>query len=79
MKKILKDLRLGIHYHYPICCIVHYCIDRLRGKLPGRERCKILRRNDNSFYIPCIIHSFNNSCITILDEDLNLIDISRYI
>ena len=78
-RKAVKHFKLGIKYHYPICCILHFCIDSLMGKLPGKERRKILKRKDNSFYVPCVIHSLSDGCIVTMDKDLNLIDISDYI
>ena len=53
---IIQDFRNGIHDKFPICCIIHYCLDRLLGRLPATRREIALKTKDGMTYVPCFFH-----------------------
>ncbi len=53
-KRILKavnDLIAGIRYHYPICCVLNFCLDTLLDR-PSAQ----LRYSDRTDYVECFLH-----------------------
>jgi hypothetical protein len=52
-KRILKainDFIAGIHYGYPLCCVLNFCIDTLLNR-----PCAQLRYSDKE-YVECFMH-----------------------
>jgi hypothetical protein len=41
----------GIHFKFPICCALAFCVDSLLGR-PSAQ----LRWNDTTDYVPCAVH-----------------------
>lgn len=54
LKRILKagtDLVAGLRYHYPICCVINYCIDTILDR-PSAQ----LRWSSRANYVECAWH-----------------------
>jgi len=53
----LRHLRLGLHYGYPLCCILQFSISRALGihKLQGLRRGGV-RLGPTKVYVPCSYH-----------------------
>jgi hypothetical protein len=49
--KSIKDLKNGIKYHYPICCILNFCTDTILNR-PSHP----LRYTESTNYVVCTIH-----------------------
>lgn len=49
--KAAKDFFAGIHYGYPSCCIVNFCMDVLLDR-PAAQ----LRWSDKTDYVECFLH-----------------------
>jgi len=48
IKGAIEDFIVGIKDGYPICCIIHFCIDNILGLFPG-----ITRYSDRTEYVEC--------------------------
>lgn len=74
----MRDLRLGLGYGFPLCCIAHFCLDNLLfGKYSwsavwrgGIER----RRKDGSkkVYVPCIVCKHTQPDVQVYPEEQRL-------
>ena len=51
MLKAVNDLIAGIHYRYPICCTVNFCMDTLLDR-PSAQ----LRYSEKTDYVECFAH-----------------------
>lgn len=53
----LKDLRWGIYYGYPMCCVLQFCFQRATGIRPkqGLDRGGV-RIAEGRVYVPCSYH-----------------------
>jgi hypothetical protein len=47
----IRDLKNGIQSHYPICCVLNYCIDKILNRPAA-----LLRFQDSFEYVVCFIH-----------------------
>jgi hypothetical protein len=50
IRKAIIDLIAGFNYHYPICCVLNFCLDTLLNR-----PCAQLRYSDNE-YVECFLH-----------------------
>lgn len=55
LRQAANDLLTGLREHYPLCCVLNYCLDRLLGVPSGISRGGI---NDPVVgeYVPCHFH-----------------------
>ena len=51
-KGFLIDLREGIRYKYPLCCILQFCFDTLLTRIDQRT----LRHISGLGHVPCSLH-----------------------
>lgn len=51
-KQALIDLRDGLLSGYPVCCILHYCLD----SLIGNKYATVIRYVKGLEYAPCRLH-----------------------
>jgi len=49
--KAMQDFYAGIKYHYPVCCILNFCIDGVLDR-PSAQ----LRWSDETEYVECFLH-----------------------
>ena len=72
---LFHDLKVGIVNRYPLCCIIHYCLDvLLKCSRPAVKRGVLI--NGNHVYVPCILHK--KQSIPICDCNGVMFDLSRY-
>jgi len=55
IKFFLLNLRYGLKFGYPICCILHYCLDGLIA-VPSA----LMRYSDRTQYVECAYHVKRN-------------------
>ena len=71
-KLLVHDLRLGLRYGYPACCITHYCWDALWGRPPAMTRWGQIAPTDllagPSRYVPCGVFHTGGSALSLLDR-----------
>ncbi|MDH5447606.1 MAG: hypothetical protein OEX01_01185 [Candidatus Bathyarchaeota archaeon] len=68
LKRLIKaanDCINGMRYHYPICCIVNFCMDRILDRPSAQLRWS--RRTD---YVECAWHVRRNGGRKKIPEDL---------
>ena len=53
--KALNDFIAGIHYKYPICCVLNFCIDTILDR-PSAQ----LRYSKRTEYVECWMHIKKN-------------------
>ena len=63
--KAINDLVAGLRYHYPICCIINYCVDRILDR-PSAQ----LRWSSRTDYVECAWHVRRNGGKEEIPEDL---------
>lgn len=60
LRAALRDWRLGREYGFPICCIVHFCLDRLFGRAAAMTRWRQIAAPASwpaTAFVPCgILH-----------------------
>jgi len=62
-KRILqvpKDIRNGIADRFPLCCIIHFCIDKFLNYLSGVRR-GFLKNKYGEIYVPCFFCKVRSS------------------
>jgi len=52
--RIPNDLVCGIKDRFPVCCIIHYCLDQILGRRSGMRRGSLENRFGIT-YVPCYI------------------------
>ena len=54
VRRVPLHLRSGIHYGYPICCVLHFCWDNALGRAAGMTRWRqISYDRARSTFVPC--------------------------
>ena len=64
---LFLELRLGLHYGYPLCCIVHYCWDGVWGWPSSMTRWRQIAddpRHPDPF-VPCGIWHHSGSALSL--------------
>lgn len=52
----LYYFRIGLEYGYPVCCVIHFSWDTIRGNPPALRRGGIHKPGEEKVYVPCIFH-----------------------
>ena len=63
IRKSIIDLKAGFSYHYPLCCVLNFCVDTLLNR-----PCAQLRYTDKE-YVECFLHHKLHGK-TLIPEDL---------
>lgn len=66
ISRFLGDLRLGLYYGYPRCCILQFCFESAIGELRGTPIKQGLNRGfirltSTQVYVPCSFHKTRHS------------------
>lgn len=56
----LYEFRRGRENGYPLCCIVHFSLDMIRGKRGMAIRRGVVYRGTPKVYVPCHFHKGNH-------------------
>lgn len=54
LKHALIELKFGILNGFPLCCIIHYCMDTLLDR-EGRRIKRHIRGLNRNGYVPCVL------------------------
>jgi hypothetical protein len=68
----LQDLRDGIRYSYPPCCVLRYVFDRPDADC-ARMR-GIVERKDGSRFVPCNVFHYGEAFETVRNRDIEYIE-----
>ena len=66
-RRVPSHLKSGIHYGYPICCVLHFCWDNALGRAAGMTRWKQIRHERSGpAYVPCGLFHGGGSPLSIV-------------
>ena len=72
LSKSKRDLMLGLRYGYPLCCVLNFTLDSLRGIPSGLSRGESYNEKLGS-YVPCEFHKRVKHALTS-SESLRLLN-----
>lgn len=58
--KIPSHIKAGIQDRFPLCCILHFCLDQILGRMSGLRRGG-LKTKYGETYVPCSICKLRSS------------------
>jgi len=55
VKRMINDFKYGFVDRFPLCCILHFCLDTFIGKYRCGERRGSTKNKYGIVYVPCLV------------------------